>query len=361
MQTISEEEWVLAICQEVSRYHAMLPDKGLRSIFFGGGTPSLMTPKAVETILLHVDQLWQSTGGLAGVEITMEANPSSVEAERFKGYRQAGVNRLSLGIQSLRDDHLKTLGRKHNVASALKALDIAMNTFSRVSFDLIYARPQQTLEEWESELTEALALGTSHLSLYQLTIEQGTAFAPMHARGDLVLPVEDECLKMYELTDTLTSKAGLFSYEVSNYAKVGQECQHNLVYWNYEEYIGVGPGAHGRLLVSDFKESQNVQRLATQHIKAPQLWLKAVQEKANGEQHLNVLTVQEQFQEQLMMGLRLRKGIEKHGLIRQPSAQEEERIKLLTKQGFIVDNQQSLQLTPQGRLVLNSLLNFIIG
>ena len=233
--------------------HDPLPIEGMgrgnrrtvSSIFFGGGTPSLMKPQTVGAILDHIAKLWPID---ANAEITIEANPGSVEATRFKGYRDAGVNRVSMGLQSLRDDDLKKLGRIHTVAESKAALNIARSTFNRFSFDLIYARPKQTPQDWRAELAEALDLAGDHISLYQLTIEPDTPYAALHASGKLIVPDADAALALYEITQEMTAARGLNSYEISNHARAGQESQHNLLYWRYGEYAGIGPGAHGRLL-----------------------------------------------------------------------------------------------------------------
>lgn len=356
MRSIDEEEWVKAICLELTRYHRMTAYPFVKTIFFGGGTPSLMSPHAVQHILDHIFKLWDQTHR-DHVEISMEANPGSVEADRFKGYRLAGVNRLSLGIQSLRDDSLKTLGRKHSVNEALAALLIAQNTFDRVSFDLIYARPHQTLEEWQAELNEALQLGTSHLSLYQLTIEPGTAFAPLYERGDLVIPKESEAYDLYVLTHKMTESHGFNAYEISNYAKEGQECQHNLTYWHYGDYIGVGPGAHGRIHSHD-------QRYATQQHKAPTTWLSSVMTNGTGDQGMIPIDLETAFQEQLMMGLRLNRGVRIGDLMRPFSKLEYQKIQQLVHEGLLVyeTNGDAAAIYPtfDGRLVLNGILSYIL-
>ncbi len=354
LRSVSEEAWVDAIIAELTRTHRVMQSGTLRSIFFGGGTPSLMTPGAVERVITAATTLWQVVPNL---EISMEANPGSVEAERFIGYQQAGVNRLSLGIQALNDDDLETLGRKHSVVEALKALDIAQNTFKRVSFDLIYARPHQTLEAWEEELSFALSFGTEHLSLYQLTIEPGTAFAPLHQRGELVIPAENEAYHLFKLTNMLTEEKGLPGYEISNHARIGSECQHNLTYWNYGDYVGVGPGAHGRI-----HQIRDGLRVATQQIKAPELWARAVTEKGSGDQSVISLTIEEQFQEQLMMGLRLKAGIDQTALVRSFTEKEKARLLILQTEGLLIPlthAHKRLQLTPKGLLLLNAVLRYL--
>jgi oxygen-independent coproporphyrinogen-3 oxidase len=359
MRTISEQEWIDAIIFEMRRTHQQMEMRELSSIFFGGGTPSLMSPDAMGAVIAEARSLWMPgvipvsvQDGWYDLEITMEANPGSVEAARFKGYAEAGVNRLSLGIQALNDGDLEALGRKHSVRQALAALEIAQNTFDRVSLDLIYARPNQTVEAWREELAFALTLGTTHLSLYQLTIEAGTAFAPLHARGELIIPEENEAYDLYKATAEMTSAAGFRGYETSNYAKAGHECRHNLTYWNYGDYVGVGPGAHGRLHLASGKA-------ATQQIKAPRPWVDAVVEKGTGDQSVTGLDGETQFHEQLMMGLRLTAGIAKAVLVRPLNAAEQKRLNVLETEGLAVPGDERLQLTPRGALVLNSVLGYL--
>ncbi len=270
------------------------------SIFFGGGTPSLMQPSTVSGIIDHIAKLWRVA---ADAEITLEANPNSVEASRFAGYRSAGVNRVSIGVQSLRDEELRRLGRLHSVSEARSAIDIAARNFDRYSFDLIYARPDQSVENWRDELSDALALAGGHLSLYQLTIEEGTPYFDLHARGRLVIPDDDAARDLYALTGDMTRAAGLPSYEVSNYAAPGQESRHNLAYWRYEPYAGIGPGAHGRL-------HQGLRYLATSTERQPERWLGLVEQNGHGFVTIDDLTLSEQADEMLLMGLRLADGLD---------------------------------------------------
>jgi putative oxygen-independent coproporphyrinogen III oxidase len=294
-----EQAFVAAYEREIATTAALVPGRVVNSIFFGGGTPSLMSPWAVEKILTAIATHWTLE---SHAEITLEANPTSVEAERFKGYRAAGVNRVSLGVQSLREGPLAELGRRHTVDEAVAAVRIAQSIFERSSFDLIYARPRQTLEDWEDELKEALWLAQGHVSLYQLTIEQGTRYFDLHQAGKLKMPNEDLAADFYELTQDLTADAGLPAYEISNHARPGQESRHNLLYWRYGEYAGIGPGAHGRLLV-------NNQRHATAAEKLPFDWQKRVMAGGHGLVTDDVLTWEEQGDEFLVMGLRLKEGI----------------------------------------------------
>lgn len=270
------------------------------SIFFGGGTPSLMQPGTVAALIEGIAR----TFGLGkDCEITLEANPGSVEAERFRGYRAGGVNRVSLGVQSLDDGQLQRLGRIHSVAEALAAIDIAKTTFERVSFDLIYARPGQTEADWERELARALALQAGHLSLYQLTIEDGTPFAALHKAGKLVIPEPELADRLYALTQDMTEAAGLPAYEISNHARPGQESRHNLVYWRYGDYLGLGPGAHGR-------ETRAEGRIATVNERHPETWAGIVKARGRGTIETEVLTRETQADELLLMGLRLAEGVD---------------------------------------------------
>ncbi|WP_404400868.1 radical SAM family heme chaperone HemW [Pelagibacterium halotolerans] len=295
-----ETSFVNAYAKEIAATAARAPDRLVRSIFFGGGTPSLMHPASVEAILNAVAKHWQIADD---AEITLEANPTSVEAERFRGYRAAGVNRVSLGVQSLRPEPLARLGRLHTVEDAVAAVRLAQDIFPRSSFDIIYARPEQTLGEWEEELTDALALSAGHLSLYQLTIEQGTRYYDLFHAGKLKMPSEDLSADMFEMTQELTASYGLPAYEISNHARPGQESRHNLTYWRYGEYAGIGPGAHGRLLI-------NGARHATAAEKMPFAWWEKVMEKGDGLEVDDLLTWDEEGDEYLVMGLRLREGID---------------------------------------------------
>lgn len=295
-----EPRFLEAYRRELLWHKDRLGPRTVSSIFLGGGTPSLMQPGTVAGILDAIASCWVLE---PDAEITLEANPNSVEADRFAGYRQAGVNRVSIGVQSLRDDQLKALGRLHSVAEARKAIGIARDTFERVSIDLIYARPGQTEEAWRLELAEALAFNLSHLSLYQLTIEPETAFERLHAAGKLVIPDADLAARLFDATAQMTAEAGLSAYEVSNYAEPGQESRHNLLYWHYGEYAGVGPGAHGRVIVQD-------ERRATSTERHPETWLRSVEENGHGLIADDVLRPDEQADEQLLMGLRLQDGLD---------------------------------------------------
>ncbi len=294
-----QPRFAAALARELAHFAALTPGRTVTSVFLGGGTPSLMQPQTVATILDAVAGLWPV---VSDAEITLEANPSSVEADRFRGYRAAGVNRVSLGVQSLDDSALKGLGRLHDSAEARRAVEIARATFPRLSFDLIYARPGQTLAAWRRELEEALALAADHLSLYQLTIEAETPFARLHAAGKLAVPEPDLAADFYALTQELTEAHGLPAYEISNHARPGAESRHNLTYWRYSDYVGVGPGAHGRLVMADARHATTVER-------HPERWLENVEAQGHGIVADEILTSEEAADEMLLMGLRLREGI----------------------------------------------------
>ena len=295
-----EAHYVRAIEKEIAAAAERAPGRTVSTIFFGGGTPSLMQPETVDAILNSIGKHWTVAGN---VEVSLEANPTSVEATRFRGYRAAGVNRVSLGVQALDDQSLKELGRLHTAQEALDAIAVARSIFDRYSFDLIYARPRQTLEGWTAELKRAISEAAEHLSLYQLTIEPGTPFFGLHKAGKLIVPDEDLGRDLYDLTQQVCADAGLPAYEVSNHARPGAECRHNLVYWRGHEYAGVGPGAHGRLNIDG-------RRYATETEKKPEAWLALVEAQGHG------LTVDEKLQpgevadEFLLMGLRLAEGID---------------------------------------------------
>ena len=302
-----EPRFLKAYLRELDTVKARVGNQEVYSIFFGGGTPSLMQPATVAAILDHIAKLWPVQ---PGAEITIEANPNSVEADRFAGYRTAGVNRVSIGVQALRDDELKRLGRLHSVTEARTAIDIARRTFDRFTFDLIYARPGQTINAWRTELAEALSMGSEHLSLYQLTIEPDTPFAELHARGKLIIPDSDRALELYALTQDMTAAAGLPAYEISNHARPGQESRHNLLYWRYGAYAGIGPGAHGRLVLPDGN------RIATATERNPERWAEQVETAGHGFTEETKLSPDEQADEMLLMGLRLTEGIDLDAMAR---------------------------------------------
>ncbi len=296
---VDEARYVAAFRAELAHRAALAPGRTVSSIFFGGGTPSLMKPETVAAILQAIGDHWTIA---PGAEITLEANPTSVEAGRFKGYRLAGVNRVSLGVQAMNDADLRALGRMHTAAEAMTAVGVASAIFDRFSFDLIYARPGQTPDAWRAELTEATRRAGGHLSLYQLTIEPGTMFERLVEAGKLKPPEPELGRALWDVTQEVTTKAELFGYEISNHAKRGQESAHNLIYWRYGEYAGVGPGAHGRLLTPRGRLAQSTE-------KHPEMWLTVVETDGHGLVEDEVLSAEEQADEYLLMGLRLSEGI----------------------------------------------------
>ena len=344
---VDQVRWGRALTRELRHMRDLTGPRRVRSVFFGGGTPSLMLPQTVDTVLQEIASLWSME---EGAEITLEANPTSVEAERFRGYRAAGVNRLSLGVQSLDDAELKFLGRLHTADEALAAIALARETFPRLSFDLIYARPGQTRETWERELRAAIAHAADHLSLYQLTIEAGTAFARLYEKGTFTLPDDEAAAELYQLTGEICAEAGLSAYEVSNYAKEGAASRHNLVYWRYGDYAGVGPGAHGRVSVDG-------SRLATATHRLPGAWIDAVEAGGNGVSDFEEITPGEQGDEMMMMGLRLSEGVSltRHARL-SGAALSPARINVLVEDGLLAQEGDILRATPQGRLVLDALL-----
>ncbi len=348
---IDQTAWQAAYLSEIDRVGAETSGRILRSVFFGGGTPSMMDPDVVDAILTKVRATWSCAND---IEVTLEANPTSVEAGRFAGYRDAGVNRVSMGIQALNDPDLKALGRLHTAAEAMAAFDMARSVFDRVSFDLIYARQGQSLDAWQAELGQALSMAIDHLSLYQLTIEDGTAFGDRYAAGKLRgLPDDDLAADMYAVTQELCDAAGLPGYEVSNHAAAGSESRHNQIYWRYGDYAGIGPGAHGRLTLSGV-------RLATEAPLAPGAWLAQVRDGGNGDLQRVPLTMAEQRAEFLLMGLRLSEGV---SLDRIGLSQDQHfinKIKGLVEISMLSMDDDHLRLTPQGRPVLNAVLRQLL-
>tara|TARA_R110000868_G_scaffold35321_9_gene126818 strand:- start:2308 stop:3492 length:1185 start_codon:yes stop_codon:yes gene_type:complete len=349
---VDQTQWASALVRELTFMRDLTGPRRVSSIFFGGGTPSLMEVATVEAVIGAIQRLWHVDNG---VEISLEANPTSVEATRFYGYRAAGVNRLSLGVQSLDDKELKFLGRLHTADEALKAIGLARDIFPRLSFDLIYARPGQTRDAWAKELELALAHAVDHLSLYQLTIEDGTAFAKLYEKGSFKLPDEDEAVDLYKLTGDICGGYGLSAYEVSNYAKPEQECRHNLVYWRYGDYVGVGPGAHGRLTTGEG-------RIATAALKAPGAWLASVEAKDHGLETREFVSASEQGDEMMLMGLRLSEGVSLSRFERlsgQPL--EATRLSGLIGQGLLTRDGDRIAATADGRLVLNGVLGRLLA
>ena len=344
---VDEARFLAAYLTELGHFAQLAPGRTVTSIFFGGGTPSLMRPTTVAVILEAIAGHWRVADD---VEITLEANPTSVEAENFAGYRAAGVNRLSLGVQALDDQSLKALGRQHTAAEALAALALAKQHFGRVSFDLIYAREGQTARDWENELALALGYAADHLSLYQLTIEEGTPFAARHAAGTLRIPNGTVASALYSLTQELCEAAGLPAYEVSNHARPGSESRHNMLYWRGHDYAGVGPGAHSRITESGVKRALSA-------IKSPDAWLAEVELSGRGIDSEETLSAAEAADEYLLMGLRLSEGIDLARLAAiDGRAVDETRLSALAQDGLIDRNGARLAATPKGRLVLNRLI-----
>ena len=345
---IDEDRWRKAYLSEIERIGAEVPDRVLNTVFFGGGTPSLMSPDLVAATLEAIRATWPVANDL---EVTLEANPGSVEAGRFRGFAEAGVNRVSMGVQALNDADLRRLGRLHSVSEARSAFDIARSVFDRVSFDLIYARQDQTLAEWEAELREAAAMAADHLSLYQLTIEDGTAFGARHAAGGLKgLPDEDLSADMYLKTQETMSGIGLPAYEVSNHARPGSESRHNLIYWRCGDYAGIGPGAHGRLTLSGA-------RLATSTPLLPDAWLSRIEESGNGELAREAVPRDEQASEYLMMALRLTEGldVDRYAQLAGHVLQESSVVRL-EDLGLVAREGERLRATEAGRPVLNAII-----
>ena len=346
--SVDHMRWGDALTAELRRHHTEMPDADVSSIFFGGGTPSLMPAELVDRLLTCIGDLW---GLPSSTEITLEANPSSVERARFEDFRRAGVNRISIGVQALDDGALRQLGRLHSAEDARRALNIALETFPRVSADLIYARQHQTTAAWERELHDALMLGTSHLSLYQLTIEDGTVFGKRHEQGRLPgLPSDDLAAEQYELTQAMCEAAGRPAYEISNHAVPGDECRHNLIYWRCGTFLGIGPGAHGRLDLGG-------QRFSTIAHHAPGAWLNAVETIGNGDSERALLPRSEIADEFLLMGIRLSEGVRidtYEALAGKKIAHQT--LSDLVHHGFIIWSNDRVALTQSGRLLANTII-----
>ncbi len=355
-EAVDQDRWRRALLADLEHAAEKSGTREVTSVFFGGGTPSLMPPETVAAVIGKIDALW----GLApGTEITLEANPTSAEAESFAGFAAAGVNRLSLGVQALDDAALKFLGRQHSAAEALDALALARAAFPRISFDLIYARPGQSLAAWQAELAEALALGPEHISLYQLTIEEGTVFHGAWRRGELTLPEEEAAAALFEATARQLEEAGLPAYEISNHARPGAECRHNLTYWRYGDYVGIGPGAHGRLTFDGAKR-------ATREHRAPEAWLELVERQGHGWRQVEAITPEQRLAEMVMMGLRLSEGISRAALARELAAAPEEllpaeRLRRLTGEGYLEVDDAGLRATAAGRQRLDALLGYLLA
>ena len=351
-ESVDQPAWREALLKDLAHEAGVLPGRRLTSIFFGGGTPSLMPPATVAALIEAAAGHWSVADD---IEITLEANPSSVEAARFGDLARAGVNRVSLGLQALDDEALGYLGRAHDVAEGLAALDTAQKAFRRVSFDLIYARPGQSPEAWHSELDRALAFGTEHLSLYQLTIEPGTQFAARLARGDLATLDPDLAADLFEQTRARTAAAGLPAYEISNHARPGAQSRHNLTYWRYGTYAGIGPGAHGRR-----------GGLATTRRKKPENWLSRVEATGHGIEQEDALSAAARAQEALLMGLRLGEGVDLARIAALTGLPEDALIdrattQRLAAQGLLVRSGNRLRITEAGMLLLDAILSAIVA
>jgi putative oxygen-independent coproporphyrinogen III oxidase len=353
---VEQVRWRKALLTELEQAAREAPDRRVETMFFGGGTPSLMEPETAAAVIDRTRELWDTAGD---VEITLEANPTSVEASRFAALAQAGVNRVSLGVQALSATDLRFLGREHSPDEALAALETARQHFARYSFDLIYARPGQTLEAWAAELDRALGLAGEHLSLYQLTIERGTRFFTDHARGAFVLPDEELAAEMFELTQARLAAAGLPAYEISNHAAPGAACRHNLIYWRYQDYVGIGPGAHGR-----FSEGNG--KRATRRQSGPEAWLEAVERAGHGTAESAIVTGRDLVEEALMMGLRLSDGIDRtifaaNTGVDPVEALGEAALAPLVSAGFLEISATHLGATPAGRQRLNAVLERLVA
>ena len=356
VDNVDHNRWKKALINELAFLSRNLGHKKLKSIFFGGGTPSLMKPETVfETIQLAID-IWDVK---QKIEITLEANPSSIEYQTFKSFKQAGINRVSLGIQAFDDKALSFLGRGHDRLDAINALEAAHKSFDRVSFDLIYARPQQTISSWLSELEQAIKFAGEHISVYQLTIEKGTAFYSQYKNGDFDMPSPETAGDFYEVTNERLNSAGLQNYEISNHARLGSECQHNMIYWRSEDYLGIGPGAHSRL--TDIKGKRRAMRSLT----SPFSWLKNVETNKHALVEQNILNTSEQLTETVMMGLRLREGVSLKKLKELTGKTLDqlfgaEALYLLKNEGYLKIDNFYLSATKSGRQRLNGVVRCLL-
>ncbi len=348
-------QWQEAYISEIRYYASLTSGRRLTSIYFGGGTPSLMPAGMVAEIITEAGKHW---GFDKNLEITIEANPTSAEIGKFRGFRNAGVNRLSIGIQSLKDEDLRFLGRRHSAAEAVEALGMAAEVFDRFSFDLIYARPSQTVDVWSEELSQALRLAGGHISLYQLTIEPGTTFHNRYVRGEFTLPDEETAARMFEVTTMIAGGSGLFAYEVSNYASPGNESIHNLNCWRYQDYIGIGPGAHGRLTVDGNK-------VATCGARAPGAWLGTALSGNYGADGYLVVSPKERAAEAVLMGLRLAEGlplkrIEEEAGCPWQKILSAEKINYLEREGFLEKSDNAIKATASGMTMLDEIIRMIL-
>ncbi|MDP2193246.1 MAG: radical SAM family heme chaperone HemW, partial [Alphaproteobacteria bacterium] len=354
-RSLPEEEWLKSLIKTLNYYHQFCGDVTLKTIFFGGGTPSLMAAETASEIIEHICKLWQITPG--NLEITLEANPNSVEVEKFQILRAAGINRVSIGIQSFQEKNLKFLGRTHSAQDGVKAIETALAHFDRVSFDLIYALPEQSVQEWQQELNQAMAFDTKHLSLYQLTIEPNTAFHKQYHRGDFHLPSHQHADQLYDMTAENLAKKGMYPYEISNYAAQGHESRHNLLYWRYHQFMGVGPGAHGRMLLN------GVPHALKQYL-SPVKWATSVAHDAHpGCETQSVLSPLEMFEERMMMNMRLLEPIDINNHER--AFIDAHALGQFVDAGFMhnlekTDSGMCFQMTSKGRLVAHSILNKLL-
>ena len=351
-KNIDHSVWKDALLSELRHAAKLTPNRSVQSIFFGGGTPSLMEPETIGAIIDEVAKLWRVGND---VEVTLEANPTSIEANKFTAFNTAGVNRVSMGAQALNDHDLQRLGRMHTASEAIQAFDIAKENFNRVSFDLIYARQEQSLSDWQAELTKALDLAIDHLSLYQLTIENGTRFGELYDRGKLLgLPDDGLAADMYQATQEICTAAGLNTYEVSNHAKAGSESRHNLIYWRYGDYVGIGPGAHGRITHDGIKQ-------ATEAPRSPEDWLNTVQNKGSSFVITDQISKIDQAEEYLMMSLRLSEGTDlKRFKTLSGYNLETNKIDNLVSLNLVKKTDDRLIATSKGRMILNSVLKELL-
>lgn len=354
-ETIDQARWQNALISELSYWAKKTPGRVLTSIFFGGGTPSTMDPKTTSAIINSAAKNWRFA---KDIEITLEANPTSIEANNFMELKSAGVNRISIGIQSLNNNSLAFLGRGHNRLEAISALKLAEKNFSRFSFDLIYALPGQTPDRWEKELREALEYAGDHLSIYQLTIEKGTPFYSDERAGTFKMPQEDTAATLFEQTQELCDQHGLPAYEISNHARIGSECRHNMTYWQGGDYIGAGPGAHGRITVEDTV-------YATEQVPGPENWLERVETSGNATRNYLAIAVENRVEEIFMLGLRLTNGLSRDTFgaltgMELEDVLEPRRVRPLLTAGYLTLDNKGLRTTPEGRLRLNSLLSAML-
>ncbi len=351
-RAVDDELWQQSYLRELQYLTELVPGRRVQSIYFGGGTPSLLAPKVVGTLIEFIGSQWSLD---ADAEISLEANPTDAEAQRFRAYKSAGVNRLSLGVQALNDEDLKKLGRWHTADQARLAFLQARDAFDTVSIDLIYARPQQSVDAWGKELEKALAMNPDHVSLYQLTIEPGTAFERNRDRGTLIVPDDEEAVRLYQLSQDICGAFGFIGYEVSNHARMGFESRHNLTYWRYADYAGVGPGAHGRLTIDGVRH-------ATISWRDPARWLEQTARQGHGIEQMTPMTQHDQATELVLMGLRLDEGV---SLLRYREVAggplDEMRLGELEQDGFVNVTQTHVRVTPKGRIVLNAVIERLMA